>query len=282
MLKTLEGFQKRITNLPDRPSMEFTAADLKAYFDASPEELRLFVNDLVEALQSTTEGDSGAENIGSSPIEGVTGATVYEQLADIFTQLQTTAVGQIPDGSVTDAKVGKRTLDEYVTPDGNVGTLTVLLSNFATQLRKIIGTSWDKQPSISLYNAYLHTIKKDNPHGVTAAQVGAETPTGAQEKATKAKDDAISYTNEKIKGGKIQRGNFSITLQPGTTGTQTLVFSEPFDSIPEVIPVVKNSSTPEHFGKLTVNNTTTTSCKISVRNDAAFDATVTVGWIGMD
>lgn len=282
MLKTIDGFKNLISELPDRPNTMLTAEDLKAYFDSSPEELRVALNDLVNALQSTTAGDSGAENIGSAPITGVSGATVYAQLEDIFNQLQTTSVGQIPDNSITDTKIGKRTVDPNLTPNSDSATLTVLLSNIVTQLNKIIGGNWKNQPHMSLYSAYLHKTNTENPHGVTAAQVGAATPMEVELKVDLGVASAKAYTNQKIKGGKIQRGNFSITAQPGLTATQTLVFPEPFDSIPEVIPVVKNSNNPEFFGKLTVNNATTTSCKVSVRNDASFDATVTIGWIAMD
>ncbi|CAL67379.1 hypothetical protein [Christiangramia forsetii] len=47
--------------------------------------------------------------------------------------------------------------------------------------------------------AYDHVLKRDNPHLVTAAQVGAETPSGAQAKATQAKNDANAYTDNKLK-----------------------------------------------------------------------------------
>lgn len=42
-----------------------------------------------------------------------------------------------------------------------------------------------------------HTSDTNNPHGVTPAQIGAETPKGAQDKADKAKTDAINASVKK-------------------------------------------------------------------------------------
>lgn len=41
-------FRKRIIDLPDQPNMQ--AAELKTYFDSSPEELRQALNRLCDAL----------------------------------------------------------------------------------------------------------------------------------------------------------------------------------------------------------------------------------------
>ena len=41
-------FSKRIVDLPDQPDMQ--AAELKTYFDSSPEELRQALNRLCDAL----------------------------------------------------------------------------------------------------------------------------------------------------------------------------------------------------------------------------------------
>lgn len=56
-------------------------------------------------LQSTTAGSSGSQYVGSAPITGVTGTTVYTQLQNIFSQLSGVVLGQIPDASITLAKL---------------------------------------------------------------------------------------------------------------------------------------------------------------------------------
>ena len=51
MLPTLNGFAKKVSDLPDKPSAIMSAADLKAQFDAAPEELRVFVNQLSKQIE---------------------------------------------------------------------------------------------------------------------------------------------------------------------------------------------------------------------------------------
>ena len=43
-----------------------------------------------------------------------------------------------------------------------------------------------------------HTNNTNNPHGVTAEQIGAETPAGAQEKANQAEANAKAYTDQEV------------------------------------------------------------------------------------
>lgn len=56
-------------------------------------------------LLSTTAGNSGADYVKSAPITGVTGTSVYAQLANIASQISQAVLGQIPDGSLTDVKL---------------------------------------------------------------------------------------------------------------------------------------------------------------------------------
>jgi len=55
-----------VSSLPDHPSAEgYTASQIKAAFDASPNEIKSKINALIDNLLSVTSGDSGSENIGS-------------------------------------------------------------------------------------------------------------------------------------------------------------------------------------------------------------------------
>ena len=62
-------------------------------------------------LQSTTTGTSGADKIGSGAISGVTGTTVYTQMASLKSQVDFGIMGQIPDGSITDIKLSDASAD---------------------------------------------------------------------------------------------------------------------------------------------------------------------------
>jgi hypothetical protein len=88
----LLSFTKDVSDLADQPAM--TAAELKAQFDAAPDEVRQYLNKLIDALKGTTSGDSGAKNIGVTNISGVTGndvQTVLEGLKGYADQSETDA-----------------------------------------------------------------------------------------------------------------------------------------------------------------------------------------------
>lgn len=85
MFEKLVSFTKKVADLPDRPSLNPGA--LKAQFDAAPDEVRVHLNKLIDALKLTTTGDSGAKNIGATNIPGLTGSdvqTLLEQLANLY------------------------------------------------------------------------------------------------------------------------------------------------------------------------------------------------------
>lgn len=81
----IAAFQKIIAALPDKPnaSAGMTAAQLKAWFDSSPEELRLSVNSLIDGLLATTDGTSGADQIGATLVAGIAGETVQAILESL-------------------------------------------------------------------------------------------------------------------------------------------------------------------------------------------------------
>jgi hypothetical protein len=115
-LNKLLSFTKKVSDLADKPNATMSAAQVKAQFDAAPDELRLSFNALIDSLANVTAGDSGAKSIGVTGITGLTGAdvqTLLESLkgsddtnkAYLLSQIQTAVLGQIPDGSITDVKL---------------------------------------------------------------------------------------------------------------------------------------------------------------------------------
>jgi hypothetical protein len=82
-LEKLLAFTKKVADLSDRPALNPT--ELKAQFDAAPEEVRQYLNKLIDALSKTTSGDSGAKNIGASTISGLTGSNVQSLLEALNT-----------------------------------------------------------------------------------------------------------------------------------------------------------------------------------------------------
>ncbi|RFU70341.1 hypothetical protein D0469_07000 [Peribacillus saganii] len=51
-LQPLNGFTKKVADMPDRPNRQLTTAEVKAQFDAAPEELRVFVNNIISQLNA--------------------------------------------------------------------------------------------------------------------------------------------------------------------------------------------------------------------------------------
>lgn len=122
--KKIAAFTKDVSDLADRPNQTgMNAAQVKAQFDAAPNELRVALNSVIDVLIGVVAGDSGAENIGSALIQGLTGDTVFEQLTSLKSIIDNNAttahnevvgvtLGQIPDGSLTPDKFNNVTQSE--------------------------------------------------------------------------------------------------------------------------------------------------------------------------
>lgn len=73
-----------IRDLADRPTI--SATSLKTKFDQIGEDLQNYLNtSLLNQLENVTPGTSGAENVGSAAITGLTGTTIHSQLSSIAT-----------------------------------------------------------------------------------------------------------------------------------------------------------------------------------------------------
>lgn len=81
MFQKLTAFTKKVAHLADKPTLN--ESDLKAQFDAAPEELRTYFNTLIDTLTSQTVGDSGAKNIGVNSISGLTGNDIQTLLENL-------------------------------------------------------------------------------------------------------------------------------------------------------------------------------------------------------
>jgi hypothetical protein len=83
----------------------YTPTELKTQLDSTPEALKTTINNMITILEGTTTSDSGAHNIGSQTISGVSGATVYAQLVALKALFDGYVIDQIPDSSLTDVKL---------------------------------------------------------------------------------------------------------------------------------------------------------------------------------
>lgn len=77
----------------DTPSDVYTADELKQKFDSRGNEIKAFLDALIDKLNSTTDGDSGADNIAATAIPDLDGATVQALLESIRNKLKSTTDG---------------------------------------------------------------------------------------------------------------------------------------------------------------------------------------------
>ncbi|WP_198957482.1 pyocin knob domain-containing protein [Paenibacillus selenitireducens] len=88
--------------------------------------------------------------------------------------------------------------NKYVHPANHPPSIIVqdASNRFVSDAEK---TAWNSKetPTGAQAKVDAHANRKDNPHSVTVAQIGAETPSGAQTKANTAESNAKSYVDAK-------------------------------------------------------------------------------------
>lgn len=98
--------------------------------------------DYANSLGDITDGASGADKIGATPIPGVDGDTVQEVLEGLRLAIQIAQMGQIVDGSITDAKLNASikigNLANLSTT--NKSNIVSALNEVATSLNNILTT----------------------------------------------------------------------------------------------------------------------------------------------
>ena len=105
--KKVPAFEHPISQLADQPNMQ--PGELKAYFDANPEILRLALNALCDAL-----GDqSAASNLGFTPTAGIPVSTLQTALEYLHGMLADAVVGKLPSGSVNGDKLAQDVRDRF-------------------------------------------------------------------------------------------------------------------------------------------------------------------------
>lgn len=94
-----------VTNITDQPVRPvISASALQALFDEIGKDLKVYLNDsLTVALESITDGSSGADNIGATPLTGGTANKVQGILEELDTKFNTQF--PVPDGSIADIKL---------------------------------------------------------------------------------------------------------------------------------------------------------------------------------
>lgn len=88
------------------PTDPVSEAAIRDVIQKVPDQLRDYINGtLLATLHSTTLGSSGSEEVASPTIAGLTGNTVYAQIANMLAVAQAAQAGTILPGTVTDDKL---------------------------------------------------------------------------------------------------------------------------------------------------------------------------------
>lgn len=127
-------FSKLIANLPDSPSEGMTSTELKQYWDSSPEEVRVALNNLMTELEST----NGASNVGAAAIPGLSGANVQTLLRSIKTYIDAHLQRTDNPHNITAAQLNVYTKDDlapYLTSNGTIIKYEVFTIQAITAMR---------------------------------------------------------------------------------------------------------------------------------------------------
>lgn len=144
------------------------------------------------------------------------------------------AVLDHPDNSVTDAKIGDRTIVDTVAPVGDSGGVASLFGSLANMVKSITGKgSWRTSPATTLEAANTHINATASVHGATSAatadriairdangRLKVGTPSAADDVARKdTVDNAVTYG---VMRNAIINGGFDISQRIGILGSMTL------------------------------------------------------------
>ena len=217
-------YAKSIASLSDTPNADgLTAAQLKAMFDGrTNEEVKASINGIIDTLLATTDSASGADQIGATTLK-VGGATtvqgqIEEVKADLLAQILSTILGQIPDGSLTDAKLGD---------DVKVGSLANLTT---TEKGNVVGAV-NEVDGAHKTHAAESVSDTDGVHGLIVKTIVVTTDfslvNGWVVNVTQVRFTKIGnriFANGGIKDGVITKGTTIFTLPVGFRPS-TVVFA---------------------------------------------------------
>lgn len=292
-LTKLNAFQKKVADLADVPSM--SSAELKSYFDSSPDEVRQALNAVIDVLYSTTT-DSGAKNIGVNAISGLSASNVQTALAALKTLADTkttntgnhagTWAGYTPDNFPLDVTREQMFIiaEADTIYNGQSGERYPL----GTSMMTISGSQWGYPENYGMVmtskfsnvrmTQYFHQVAG----GLNAYFRHWTVDNGYTSWQKLATDNTVNAAiGAVVKGGKIQCGTLALTIPAFSTKTQTISFPESFGTGPSVTGNVRNSSNPADFPAPSFSTMTSSSCTITAENKTASQVTVNYSWIAM-
>lgn len=132
------------------------ADEIKAYFDSSPAELRGSINAVVDELVS----EAGAKTIGFSPTGRVPANTVQAAIENVQLQLNSIALGNVPEGSITKSKLASDVHSEFSAIENKFSATTNKINETASALAAADATN--KTELQNQINAHTNGINAIN------------------------------------------------------------------------------------------------------------------------
>jgi hypothetical protein len=223
--RKITTYTQNVKDLADTPAL--TATQLKAFFDGRGDnELKDSINGIVDDLSATTDGASGADQIGATPVKDGGAETVQgimeEIKADLSTDLSTHTLRVDNPHVVTKAQVGLGNCDN--TADVNKAVLSA--TKLATP-RKIGEADFDGSANISASSIGVYTKAELQTSGSSQVHWGNLTNVpnlaDASWKPSVANRAALPLTGNTINDQRVVLddgdGKQSVYICKATTGT---------------------------------------------------------------
>ena len=131
-----------ISGLSDRPNQNdgLSSAQLKGRFDKAGNDIKTYINDvLLEELERTTDGDSGADNIGATAVGDGTATTVQGVLEEIDAKVVTADARMDKLARTTDGDSGADNIGATAVGDGTATTVQGVLEEIDADVTALNG-----------------------------------------------------------------------------------------------------------------------------------------------
>lgn len=155
--RKITTYANPVANIPDNPNMAgWTAARLKAAFDAiANEEVKTAINGIIDDIIATTDGASGADNVGATSITDLSGTTVQGILESLRNILKS-----VIDGASGADFVSATSIDGLsgITVQALLESLKSFLDTYNTNHKKNTSTDHDNR----YYTETEIDVKVDN------------------------------------------------------------------------------------------------------------------------
>lgn len=175
------GFTFRYTGQEDTP--DWTPDDTRTNMDQRGIDIQTFLDAFINAINSVTEGNSGADHIGASPIDSLNGNTVMALLKSLKTLtdsnfgylyglIQGVTLGQIPPKTITGDKIADEVMLPIMRELANIEAVLAIDSQSQLNTGKFYDLfTGDNSYSCALMDATKTNLKNAASAGATSFDV---------------------------------------------------------------------------------------------------------------